>query len=413
MFYAWLVPAQPTHLNRRGWYVALLGTFALHGLYFATWVSRTPEIQANLLLSTAEYGLFSMVAGLGSLIAIIFSGRIIGSFGSRRVLLVSYLALSALVIFAGLSITTGSLIATIVISFGIGICTSFGGFANNIEGTSLDRASHRSLLPSLHGAFSAGMLLGSAIGAATLAAHLPLMINFIAIACVVLAGAIWATRYIPRDGGLHITPDMNTAEIRTLVTSAERRQVWREPRTLVVAIIGLSFVLGEATAATWLPIILVDSGLTQAEAAFAFTCFAIAMTIGRLAGGFAVERLSKPVLVTIIALTAAAGIILVMLTSVFQLPYAGAVLWGLGCSLGFPLAASALSESPRLATARLRVLLVFSNIAGLSTGPLLGFIGQISNLFVALSVPVLFFLGSAASSRSTKPLSPAVEATNR
>lgn len=350
-----------------------------------------------------------MVAGLGSLLAIIFSGRIIGAFGSRRVLLVSYIALSALIILVGLSITSGSLVFTIVCSFGIGVCTSFGGFANNIEGTSLDRASHRSLLPSLHGAFSAGMLLGSAIGAATLAAHLSLMVNFVAIACVVIGGAIWATRYIPRDGGLHVTPDMNTAEIRTLVTSAERRQVWKETRTLIVALIGLSFVLGEATAATWLPIILVDSGLTQTEAALAFTCFAIAMTVGRLAGGFAVERFSRPLLVTIIALTAAAGIVLVMLTSVAHLPYLGSVLWGLGCSLGFPLVASALSESPRLATARLRVLLVFSNVAGLSTGPVLGFIGQISNLFVALSVPVLLFLGSATASRSTKPLSPTVQ----
>lgn len=403
--------AGASHLGRRAWYWALVGTFGVHGLYIAAWISRTPETQGLLGLDTGSYGLFAMIMGLGSLLAAIIGARVIGRFGSRRVLLVSFIALGLVIAGNGLAIAAGIIPLSFMLTFLMGATSSFGGFANNVEGTAVDRASHRSLLPSLHGSFSAGMLVGSAIGAGLIAAGFPLWATFACAGAVIMLGGVATTRFIPRDGGLHITPDMNTATIATLVGRQERRGVWREPRTLVVAGIGFSFVLAEATAGTWLPVIVVTAGMTLQDGAVAFTFFAIAMTAGRLGGGFIVQRLSRPLLAAVLALLTVIGIGLVMATDAIHLPYLGAVAWGLGASLGFPLMSAALAEDQRLSTPRLRVLLVFSNVAGLTSGPLLGAVGQLTNLFIALGIPVAFLIAAASSARVSRPLPGLVKMT--
>lgn len=406
-----IMTANARHVSARAWYWALVGTFGVHGLYMAAWISRTPETQEFLGLDTGFYGLFAMVMGLGSLLAAIFGARIIGRFGSRRVLLVAFVLLGFVIAGNGLAISGGLVPLSFALTFLMGAASSFGGFANNVEGTAVDRASHRSLLPSLHGAFSAGMLVGSAAGAGLIAVGCPLWVTFAGAGALIMVGGIATTRFIPRDGGLHITPDMNTAAIATLVGRNERRAVWREPRTLVVSGIGFSFVLAEATAGTWLPVIVVTAGMTLQDGAVAFTFFAIAMTVGRLGGGFFVQRLPRPLLTASLAVLTVIGIGLVMATGIVHLPYLGAVAWGLGASLGFPLMSAALAEDQRLSTPRLRVLLVFSNVAGLTSGPLLGAVGQVTNLFVALAIPVAFLVAAASTARVSRPLSGSASTT--
>jgi predicted MFS family arabinose efflux permease len=228
------------------------------------------------------------------------------------------------------------------------------------------------------------------------------------IALLTAVAGVIATRFIPKDGNLHTPSHDHTGAYNPVATPAQRRAVWREPRTLGLAGIALAFVLAEYTAATWLPIFLVSEGMTAEEGALGFTCFAVAMAVGRLLGGFVVERVSRPVLLSCLSIICIGGIVLVMLSGDSVLAFIGATLWGLGASLGYPLISSALAEDPILSPARTRVLLVSMNGAILAVGPALGAVGQIGGLVTAIAIPAVLLAGASAFTRLSRPLSPAL-----
>ncbi len=396
----------PSHLSVRRWFASLVVTFALNGIFFATWVSRTPETEDRLGLTTASYGLFATVLGFGALLSVIFGSRLLVRFGSRRILAVAFIGMSIFFALTGAAISAGNLPFAVFSNLGMGIFFGMSNFANNIEATDVDRASRRSLLPPLHGAYSAGLLIGSALGALAISGSVPLWLDFDGIAVITAVGGVIATRFLPKDGNLHTPAHDHTGAFAPVATAAQRRAVWREPRTLGLSGIALAFVLAEYAAATWLPIFLVSGGMTPEEGAIGFTCFAVAMAAGRLFGGFVVERVSRPVLLTWLSIVCILGIVLVMMMSVLPLVFLGATLWGLGASLGYPLVSSALAEDPLLSPARTRVLLVFMNTAILSVGPALGAVGQAGGLITAIAIPALLLLGAGSASRIARPLSP-------
>ena len=390
--------------TNRAWYWAIFMAFGIQGIFFATWVSRTPEIQQLLFLNTGQMGLFALVMAIGSLAGLLLGTTTVPLFGARKSIVlcfvVSALALPAL----GFSTAQHNLGMSAVAAFIFGASLGAGGIASNIEGATLDSKSHRSLLPSLHGAFSFGTLIGAGLGTFSIILGLGVEVQFSAMAVISITAAILTALYIPRDSGLRQHADMSTTEIRTIPSQKQRLAVWREPRTLRVALIGLSFTLAEGTAATWLPISLVDAGLTPAAAAACFTVFVAFMTVGRLGGGIVVDRFGRSRVLLVIALIAASGIILVMLTNVIHLPYLGAALWGLGCSLGFPLCISSITDDPRLAPPRVSMVFLTGNFGSLAIPPLLGGIGQFIGLFAAFGIPVALIAAGISFNKATKPL---------
>jgi predicted MFS family arabinose efflux permease len=384
--------------------VALICTFALNGVFFATWVSRTPETEERLGLTTASYGFFAMVLGVGALLSVIFGSRLLSRWGSRRMLVGSFVGMSVFFALTGLAITVESLPFAVLSNLGMGLFFGMSNFANNIEATDVDRASSRSLLPPLHGAYSAGLLIGSALGALSIAQEMSQWLDFALVAAATAVCGVIATRFIPRDGSLHNAAHDHTGISVLVATREQRRAVWREPRTLGLAAIALAFVLAEYAAATWLPIYLVSAGMTAEEGALGFTCFAVAMAVGRLFGGFVVERVPRPLLLSVLSVVCVAGILLVMLMGVVGVVFIGATLWGLGASLGYPLVSSALAEDPALSPARIRVLLVSMNTAILGVGPALGAIGQAFGLMAALAVPGVLLIVAGSATRIARPL---------
>jgi predicted MFS family arabinose efflux permease len=400
------VSSTPALRTNRRWFIALICTFSLNGIFFATWVSRTPETEHQLGLSTFTYGFFAMVLGFGALLSVIFGSRLLTRWGSRRMLVGSFVGMSVFFVLTGFAITAGSLPFAVLSNLGMGLFFGMSNFANNIEATDVDRASSRSLLPPLHGAYSAGLLIGSALGALSIAQNMPQWLDFAIVGAGTAVCGVIATRFIPRDGSLHNAAHDHTGITVPEASPEQRRAVWREPRTLGLAGIALAFVLAEYAAATWLPIYLVAGGMTPEAGAVGFTCFAVAMAVGRLFGGFAVERMSRPLLLTLLGVICVSGIVLVMLMQVVPLVFLGATLWGLGASLGYPLVSSALAEDPLLSPARIRVLLVFMNTAILSVGPALGAIGQAFGLMAAVAIPGALLVVASSATRVARPLRP-------
>lgn len=388
----------------RSWLLALMLLFLLHGLFFSNWVSRSPEVQDLLRFSTFQMGILATIMTVGAITGTYFGVALVSRLGARNIVRTTYLGLSAAYAILGFSVTAGDVLITSVMVFMIGFTSSVGGLSNNLEGSRLDYLSRRSILPSLHGMFSLGLLLGAGLGALFLSWQVPMAVQFTGMAIFVALGGLVGANGIPRSMGRGIREDMSTSEIRQLPSRAEARNVWREPRTVWIAFIGLSFVLAESAAATWLPIALVDSGMSQADGALGFMFFAIAMTVGRFGGGFVMDVIGRVKTTALIATIACAGIVIVMANEMLQAPYLGAFLWGLGCSLGFPIVVSALSDDQRLAPPRVNALVMTAQVSNLAAGPALGGLGQVFGLFGAFALPLAFLGVAAGASRVTAPL---------
>jgi predicted MFS family arabinose efflux permease len=378
--------------------------FLLHGLFFSNWVSRSPEVKDLLNLSTFQMGILATVMTVGAITGTYFGVALVSRLGARNIVRVTYLGLSASYLILGFSVTLGDLMVSSAMVFLIGFTSSVGGLSNNFEGSRLDYLSRRSILPSLHGMFSLGLLVGAGLGALFLSWQIPIAIQFAGMSIFVAAGGLLGAAGIPRSSGRPIRDDMSTSEIRQIPSRAEVRGVWRESRTVWIAFIGMSFVLAESAAATWLPIALVASGMSQADAALGFMFFAIAMTVGRFAGGFVMDVIGRVKTTALIASIACVGIIIVMSNGVLHAPYLGAFLWGLGCSLGFPIVVSALSDDQRMAPPRVNALVMTAQVSTLASGPALGGLGQVFGLLGAFAVPLTFLGVAAGVSRVTAPL---------
>jgi MFS family permease len=78
----------------------------------------------------------------------------------------------------------------------------------------------------------------------------------------------------------------------------------------------------------------------------------------------------------------------------------GAVLWGLGASLGFPLGMSAAADDERNATTRVAAVAMIGYLAFLGGPPVIGFladhIGILHALYVVLALVVAAFLCAPA-----------------
>jgi MFS family permease len=392
------------HNSHRLWFWAIFTSFLLQGIQYSTWISRTPEIQQALHLDTVAMGGFTLAMAMGSLVGMLLGGQIIHRIGARNTMLLSYALSSTMLGLFGVVVATGVVGPATLVFVLLGVMSGSGGLAVNVEGANVDRASTRSLLPSLHGAFSVGTLAGGAAGTFAIILSITLQQQFIALGAVLFAANLVVWRLLPRDD---VLTTQNIAVVQAAPPSrAERALVWREPRTVQVALIVFGFNLAEGAASTWLPISMVDVGLSEAAAAGTYTVFAAAMAVTRLSGGFVVDKLGRSRSLLVFAAICATGIMIVMATPLIAMPFLGAALWGVGNSLGFPLCVSAISDDPRLSSSRVSVLALSSNAAGLAGPPLIGGLGQLCGLLVAFVIPVGGLVGGMTVNSATRETTP-------
>jgi fucose permease len=228
---------------------------------------------------------------------------------------------------------------------------------------------------------------------------LSLSLHFLLIAIVSFAAAGTAALRLPRHPQTVMSAGERASQHRRAVA------VWRERRSLTIALIGFSFILGEVAAAIWVPIALTDHGFTDANAAYALSLFWIVLTIGRAVGGTLVDALGRYRTVALSALVASVGIVVFMLGNTVSLPYLGLVIWGAGLALGFPMSVSAMSDDAVMAAERVNMITTVVYLSGVTVGPALGAVGQAFGIYTAFGIPMALLLISVAASKVTKPAS--------
>jgi predicted MFS family arabinose efflux permease len=375
--------------------VAVGVTFGTNGLAFAGWFARIPAIRDDLGLSSAGLGLLLLCLSGAALAAIPLAGPLVQRAGPSRAVLFGSMSVTVglLALAAGTHLGSVPLAGVGLILLGMG--NSTWDVAMNVEGADVERRLGRTLMPRFHAGFSLGTVGGAGISAAAAAAGVSVSAQLLGTAILGAAVMIVTVRrFLP-----------HTATTEEERSNGRVRDAWREPRTLLIGVIMLGFGFTEGAANDWLAIGLVDGyQASETVGAIGFGFFVTAMTLARLFGGNAIERWGRVRVLRGTALSAIVGLLLVVSGIGVPLVLLGALLWGAGASLGFPIGMSSAADDPLRAAIRVSVAGSIGYGAFLAGPPLIGLLAeQFGVLRGLLVVLVAIGLGLAASG-AARPL---------
>lgn len=392
----------PTRAALSAWRNALFVIFALCGVGLASWAARIPAVSVALKIDTAQLGVLLFGIAVGSIAGLIASGHLVATFGTKRIILITLLIapVGLIIAAAGVSVFGSFALAAaglVVLGASIGICD----VAMNVSGAANERAIGTTVMPIYHAFFSAGTIVGAALGALAEALQLPLVIHLGILGALVMATVIWVVRYLlPEGGGTDhaVTPE-GTDDWR------KRLAIWRDPRTLFIGLIVLGMAFTEGSANDWLSYAMVHGHNTDATTgAVVFGVFVTAMTVGRLSGVRLLDRYGRVPVLRASAALAAVGLLMLIFIPVLWVAVIGVIFWGLGASLGFPVGMSAAADDPRTAAARVSAVATIGYVAFLVGPPVIGFLGNhFGILHGLLLVLVLVALAGAVSGAARKP----------
>jgi MFS family permease len=385
--------------------------FAANGFGFASWASRLPAVRDAAQLTPAQLGMVLLALSAGAVAALPVSGAVVHRVGTRRTVAAGALLAGAGLAGAGAAPTIPVLLVAL---FCYGVASATWDVAMNVEGAAVERRLGRPLMPRFHAGFSLGTVAGAATGAAAAGADLPLRGHLLFVAALVVLIPGMATRSFlpgpPRDG------------------VGERRKpsgalvAWRERRTLLIGLLVFGAAFCEGTANDWLAVAVVDGyHVEHAAGAAAFGVFVAAMTAGRLGGPAVLTRFGRVrVLVAGAGLVAAGAGLVVAGAAVGRgdgpgqvlaviLAVAGAMAWGVGASLGFPVGMSAAADEADRAAVRVGVVSSLGYTAFLAGPPLLGLLGERigtlpAQLGVLVAATVMVLAAPAARPVTARPV---------
>lgn len=371
----------PTQLRRHR--AALFALFGLPGFTIASWVSRTPDIRNQINATTVQMGLVLFGVSVGAMLGILVSTPMIGRFGARGVTGVgmSCVVTSMPIVGLGAGLGMGGVVAVGLCMFGIGM----GGceIAINSEAATVERATGGSLLPAMHGCFSLGTVVGSLAGVGCTYTGVPVGAHLVTVGLAGMPVLASQVRHLSPHTGR--TPHGDNRRS----SHSPGARLWRERQLLFIGLIVLAMALAEGAATDWLPLVMVDGhGTSSAVGSTVFAAFSAAMAFGRFGGGYFVNLLGRATVFRLSAATAAVGIACIALVDNHVVAAAAVVLWGLGLSLGFPVAISAAGDSGADSVQRVSLVATMGYLAFLVGPPFLGVLGEAIGLRHALLAPL-------------------------
>lgn len=362
--------------------------FVLNGALFGVWASRIPAVAVNFGLSPGALGLLLLCIAAGAIVAFPVAGFASDRFGCALVTKrVAVACAITLILIAG-SPNTG-LLALMLFLFGA--TQGAMDVAMNAWAAEVERASERPVMSSLHAMFSVGAGAGAASGSAAAALGLGYPIHFILAAIGLTALALCFTRL----------PWHSPA-----VSDSGTKSLFALPRgvLLVVGVVAFCSSLGEGGMADWSALFLVKvASASEAEAAFGYVVFSIAMVAIRLIGDRIVVWLGRVTAARIGGGVAVAGSLIAVLTGSYPAILFGFALMGIGYAVVMPLAFTRAANDTNIAPGAGIASVSTLAYGGILLGPpVIGFLAELTSirfaflLLSALATIIVIFAGALA-----------------
>ncbi|WP_190139118.1 MFS transporter [Streptomyces longispororuber] len=309
---------------------ALTVFFALDGFLFAGWVVRIPAVKDQTGASASGLGLALLGVSAGAVVTMTLTGRLCARFGSRPVTVVCGVLMPLGVALPPLTHSALAL-GLVLLLFG----AAYGGInvAMNSVAVDLVRTLRRPVMPSFHAAFSLGGMVGAGLGG-LVAGHLSATRHLLGLAVIgLLVTAVTAPTLLRYE----MPAPPATADARA--SAPHRTGGGTRGLVLVFGLVALCTAYGEGALADWGALHLEqDLHAHPGVAAAGYSCFAFAMTVGRLSGTRLLERFGGTRTVVGGGLLAAAGMVLGALAPSTGAALAGFAVTGLGLANIFPVA---------------------------------------------------------------------------
>jgi len=368
--------------------------FTLSGFLMAGWLARLPATRDRLHADSASLGLALLMAGLGSLTLMPATGRLCARLGSRRVVLLGSIASCVILLCLAFVPNVPALALGL---FLYGAAYGVWDVAMNVQGSHVDRAAGRDLMPRYHACWSVGAIVGAAVGALAARAGLGLPGHFVLVTVIVLCGLAVSLPYFLDDGPAAIAVDSAHDD------GSPRTRLFT--RTLVV--IGLVTLCGtciEGAAGDWIALYLTDDrGTTQSLAAGGFAVFSVAMATSRFLGTSVIGALGRSNTVRLGGLLTGIGIVATVTLPSVAGAMAGALLWGLGVAIVFPASISAAGEQPGSPADGIAAVATVGYGGFLLGPPLIGLLAKHAGLGHALLVLVVMAVGIIVLAPAVQP----------
>jgi MFS family permease len=378
----------PLSMDGRAWMPkGVIGTaavFAASGAAQASWLSRLPALGTPLEMTLDGIGFALFFVGLGWLFAMPLSGRLCTWFGMRRVIVTSAVLACGSV---GLLGAVGTQAALNVALLAFGLAGGVWDAGMNVHGSTVERRGIRPRMLVFHGYWSVGASIGAAAGALAEHARVGVAIH--------LAGAALVCAVVCVVAGLDLlagAPDPG-APGASAIGHGPAPTPWG---TLVrISVLLTCAAIVEGAASEWVPTLFaMERRASAAMGASVYAVMAAAMALSRFLAVRIQQRWGRVATVRYGALTAAAGILLMLSASGGPFAYVGALLWGLGIAPAFPAAVSASGEGARPADL-VAVTTAVGYMASLVGPPAIGGVAEVFGLGTVLfGLPLLAVIAS-------------------
>ena len=356
--------------------------FSFFGLGFATaaWAPLIPFAQQRLHFNHADFGLLLLCSGLGAMLAMPATGKIVQRVGCR--VPIGFALLLLAVLLPSLSLWTTPLMMAITL-FLFGTAAGSLGVALNIQAVVVEKNSLKSLMSGFHGMASLGGLAGVLTITALLALSISSVMSAFAVSLLLVIIVFLSVPY-------SIKAVENTLLEASSKVKKSIRQRLPQPLIILIGIACFIIFMTEGAAMDWSGIYLTQQyGVNAAFAGLAYTFFAIAMTTGRFTGDYLIRYFGEKKLLTYSAICATLGLALVSIAPHWWLVLVGYTLVGTGCSNIVPIMFSRAGRQTVMPSAVALSCVSTMAYTGILVGP--AFIGMVSELiglstvFMALS----------------------------
>jgi fucose permease len=367
--------------------------FATQGLVFISLTTRLPRFSDRWDMSEVELSLvllmIVLLAGAGSVLAELVAHRSSSASTLRTGLLTIGVAVPVVA-----AAPTGLVFVLALAVYGVGL--GIVDASSNMQAVAVEHRYGRPILPSFHGAWTFGGIIGASYALA--AAHLPLWTAGLVAVVPLLA---IAAPYLPRERG------------EALAAAEQVAVPWRP-----IFLVGLGMVLFymvDTAAQTWGPTFLDDVvDAPHSLVALATLPYLVASLALRLAGDALVARYGATLVLRVGAVVASLALLVVVTSQTWPVAVLGFTLLGAGVSVIAPLSFSAAARIAGGEQARVDAVIArfnqFNYVGGLLGAVLTGLVGA-GSLRLGFAVPMVLILGMLPLARSFAPagavLSPA------
>jgi len=258
--------------------------FLTNGALFANLLPRYPEIKADLGLSNAAYGAAVAAFSVGALVTGPLAASLIRRFHSARVAVWGSAGIAVFVWLAGVAPSPLTFAGALFVAGGAEAVTDV---AQNTHGLRVQRRYGRSIINSFHAVWSAGAILGGAMGAGAIALHIARGPHLAVSAVVSTAVCVIAYRFL--------LPGPDDAGQATRAQPAARPGVPVATYAALAALVAIAIAAAtvEDAGSSWATLYMRELGAPGAIAVSGYIAAVGFQFIGRVVGDRLVDRFGQ------------------------------------------------------------------------------------------------------------------------